>query len=104
MSERLIIFSPLFYIWSLFIAKKLRLLESIYQRLQGEERRGEESGAGSHISWKGLQVGDLYGSGNCALALFVCLWFLGRGLQEVLTSYPCSLRLDNGRGGCEITR
>ncbi|XP_047632019.1 paired box protein Pax-6 isoform X4 [Phacochoerus africanus] len=42
MSERLIIFSPLFYIWSLFIAKKLRLLESIYQRLQGEERRGEE--------------------------------------------------------------
>jgi hypothetical protein len=44
MSERLIIFSPLFYIWSLFIAKKLRLLESIYQRLQGEERRGELSG------------------------------------------------------------
>ncbi|KAM7085799.1 paired box protein Pax-6 isoform 4-T4 [Molossus nigricans] len=43
MSERLIIFSPLFYIWSLFIAKKLRLLESIYQRLQGEERRGELS-------------------------------------------------------------
>lgn len=46
MSERLIIFSPLFYIWSLFIAKKLKLLESIYQRLQGEERRGaEQSGA-----------------------------------------------------------
>lgn len=42
MSERLIIFCPLFYIWSLFIAKKLRLLESIYQRLQGEERREVE--------------------------------------------------------------
>lgn len=50
MSERLIIFSPLFYIWSLFIAKKLRLLESIYQRLQGEERRGEERTG--KLSWE----------------------------------------------------
>lgn len=53
MSERLIIFSPLFYIWSLFIAKKLSFLESIYQRLQGEERRGELSGE-PHLLLEGL--------------------------------------------------
>lgn len=46
MSEKLIIFSPLFYIWSLFIAKKLRLLESIYQEAhrRSEERRVERRG------------------------------------------------------------
>lgn len=52
MSERLIIFSPLFYIWSLFIAKKHRLLESIYQEAPGEERRElrrEELGTGNPV-------------------------------------------------------
>lgn len=76
MSEKLIIFSPLFYIWSLFIAKKLRLLESIYQEAQrrSEERRGEEwkGEERQELSWalaspgkdcsrkSGLQVGDLF--------------------------------------------
>jgi hypothetical protein len=69
MSERLVIFSPLFYIWSLFIAKKLRLLESIYQEAprrrekRGEERRGEPSREprlllGGLPCRVGLQVGD----------------------------------------------
>lgn len=107
MSERLIIFSPLFYIWSLFIAKKLRLLESIYQRLQGEERRGVER-RGELSSEPGLLLeGPRSGVGAAGWRI-LREWKLAPGStsepvvsgegahREVLTSCPHSRILDNG--------
>lgn len=106
MSERLIIFSPLFYIWSLFIAKKLRLLESIYQRLQGEERSGEAQRGERSREPRLLLEGLLSGVGAAGwrflrveigswLYLCACGFWEG-GYREVLTSSPYSLPLDNG--------
>ncbi|XP_022439406.1 paired box protein Pax-6 isoform X6 [Globicephala melas] len=101
MSERLIIFSPLFYIWSLFIAKKLSFLESIYQRLQGEERRGELSGE-PHLLLEGL-LSRVGAAGHSGVNQLGGVFVNGRPLPDSTRQKIVELA-HSGARPCDISR
>ncbi|XP_033265805.1 paired box protein Pax-6 isoform X6 [Orcinus orca] len=101
MSERLIIFSPLFYIWSLFIAKKLSFLESIYQRLQGEERRGELSEE-PHLLLEGL-LSRVGAAGHSGVNQLGGVFVNGRPLPDSTRQKIVELA-HSGARPCDISR